>query len=136
MQAPRTLKEEQPPAWLEDEEDDGNSPKKSALNSFPKTLVPLANIGIMHGGEHLRNFQKPSASVRKRQQQVQHPLALVAMPEDYLSKNMNMIKTFCGRCGTHIFWKSPHDMTRQVYVNLQCLQSDWLPMPDAPSATI
>lgn len=129
IKAPRTLKEESPPAWLEDDEEDGTSPKK--LNSFPKTLIPLTDLGILQGSEHLRNFQKPSAAARKRQNQYQHPLELVALTKD-IYQNKNMIKTFCGRCGTHLFWKSPHDVSRQVYINLHCLQSDWRLMPLSP----
>jgi hypothetical protein len=119
VQAPRTLKEESTPAWLEDDGDENIN-----VNTFPMTPLAQHHFMILHGSEHLRNYQKPSAT----KQQYEHPI--VALSKDsYRSHNKNMIKTFCARCGTHLVWKSPQDVTRQVYINLNCLQSDWVRMP-------
>lgn len=87
----------------------------------------------MRGGEHLRNYQKPSS--RRRQAAYEHPIAFVAIHELQQAENKNMIKTFCAKCGTHLFWKSPHDVSRHVYVNLNCLQSDWIAMPKQSSSS-
>lgn len=53
-------------------------------------------------------------------------------PPATANNNYHVIRTFCSKCGTNLFWKAPTDVARHVYINLECLQSDWLLLPSQP----
>lgn len=126
MEAPRSLKIEPPSVGTVDEDE------ALDVNSFPKTIVQQTHFSLIQGKDNIRSYQKP---FKAKESEYHHALAVYVF--SHRSKrdqalNPNTIQTFCGLCGTQLVWKPHHkrDAHPLLHVNVQCLKSNWIPLPD------
>lgn len=126
MEAPRSLKIEPPSVGTADDED------MADVNSFPKTIVQQKHFSLIQGKDNIRSYQKP---YKGKESEYHHALAVYAFSHRTKrdqALNPNTIQTFCGLCGTQLVWKPHHkrDAHPLLHVNVQCLKSDWIPLPE------